>query len=154
MGVEVEGKMYYLERSESITTSDGDYIRTEVYTILISASVLKDNFSKRVRQSLKKIKKDKSIMILFAEKEYATVILNKSDYIERCNHHIKNSPYQDLKNNPANKIKWEGDKLIKGLKDQNIISEELTERFNLWTRKPLNSMELQKYIKKAFPNDQ
>ena len=35
-----------------------------------------------------------------------------------------NGPYQYLRTNPLNKNNLQGYKLIKGLKDQNIISEE------------------------------
>ena len=60
---EVEGKIDYLERTGSITNSNGAYTRAEISTILTSASVPKDNISKKERQALKKLKNDKSIMI-------------------------------------------------------------------------------------------
>ena len=49
------------------------------------------------RKALKQLQADTSIVILPADKDRPTVILNREDYLEKCMDHINNGPYQLLK---------------------------------------------------------
>ena len=77
---------------------------------------------------------DDAIIILPADKGRATVILNKEDYIRKCNDHIGNGPYQCLKKDLTESIKREARQKLQHLLDRNIIYKELC-----WKLKPTDS---------------
>ena len=54
--------------------------------------------------ALKSLKQNDSIIILPVDKGRATVILNKEDYIRKCNEHLENGPYIKIKKDPINSV--------------------------------------------------
>ena len=48
-------------------------------------------------KALKELQSDTSILILPADKDLSTVVLNREDYLEKFMDHINNVPYQLLK---------------------------------------------------------
>ena len=58
-----------------------------------------------------------TIFILPADKSHATAILNKEDYIRKCNDHIDNGPYQYLKKDLTESIKHEARQKLQRLLD-------------------------------------
>ena len=48
-------------------------------------------------KALKELQSDTSILILPADKDISTVVLNREDYLETFMDHINNVPYQLLK---------------------------------------------------------
>ena len=56
-------------------------------------------------RALKILQSDTSIVILPADKNRSTVILNLKDYLKECMDYINNDPYQLLKKDPTTKIK-------------------------------------------------
>ena len=124
----VEGSLKTLNKVE------GDTIRAKVSLTLQKAKLPKDNLSKAERASLKNLRDDDTIIILPADKGRATVILNKEDYIRKCNDHIDNGPYQYLKKDLTESIKREARQKLQRLLDRNIIDKEL-----YWKLKPTDS---------------
>ena len=51
--------------------------------------------------ALKKLAKDKDIVILPADKGNVTVMLNKEDYNQKMNDLLKGASYKQMKSNPA-----------------------------------------------------
>ena len=69
---------------------------------------------------------DTSVVILPADKDRSSIILNREDYLEKCVDHINNGPYQFLKkSSPATKIKAKILKQLKALKDNEFIDREI-----------------------------
>jgi len=52
----------------------------------------------------KKFKNNKDILILRADKGYATVIMKSKEYKEKMNKIIEEGPYKTINKNPINKI--------------------------------------------------
>ena len=148
---EVEGKLDYLEKAESISVGDGASIRAEICTILTNSALPKDNISRKERKALTDLRKDNSIKILSADKGRATVILNNSDYIDKCTQHIENGPYKYLKRDPTSKNKRQGLKLIKSLHDLKIISDETYRRIKPADSHAPRFYGLPKIHKEGFP---
>ena len=48
-------------------------------------------------KALKELQSDTSILILPADKDISTIVLNREDYLEKFMDHINNVPYQLLK---------------------------------------------------------
>ena len=72
--------------------AEADNISAKTSLVLQKVSPPKDNLSKKQRQALHSLKEDKEITILPADKGRATVILNKEDYIKKCNDHLDSGP--------------------------------------------------------------
>ena len=85
--------------------AEADNIRAKTSLVLQKASPPNDKLSQKQRQALHSLKEDKEITILPADKGRATVILNKEDYIKKCNDHLDNGPYIELKKDPTERIK-------------------------------------------------
>ena len=69
-------------------------------------------------QHIKNLRDDDAIIILPADKGRATVILNKEDYIRKCNDRIDNGPYQYLKKDLTESIKRETRQKLQRLLDR------------------------------------
>ena len=98
---------------------------TKVSLTLQNSKPPKDNLSKDERKALKELQFDASIVILPADKDRSTVILNREDYLEKCMDHINNGPYQLLRKDPTTKIKAKTLKQLKVLKDNEFIDNKL-----------------------------
>ena len=70
-------------------------------------------------------KEDTEITILPADNGQATVILNKEDYIKKCNHHLDSGPYIKLQKDPTERIKREARTKLAILKDNETIDHSL-----------------------------
>ena len=89
---------------KNLPIAEADNIRAKTSLVLQKASTPEDNVSKMQRQALYSLKEDKEITILPADKGRATVILNKEDYIKKCNDHLDSGPYIKLLKDPAERI--------------------------------------------------
>ena len=105
--------------------AEADNIRAKTSLVLQKASPPKDNLSKKQRQALHSLKEDKEITILPADKGRATVILNKEDYIKKCNDHLDSGPYIKLKKDPTERIKKEARTKLAILRDNGTIDQSL-----------------------------
>ena len=85
---EVENAVKDLDKVE------GDNIRAKISLTLRNAQQPEQNISKEERKTLKSLKTDESIIILLADKGRSTVVLDKTDYTQKCNDHIDNGPYE------------------------------------------------------------
>ena len=94
---------------KNLPMAEADNIRAKTSLVLQKASLPKDNLSKKQRQALHSLKEDKEIIILPADKGRATVILNKEDYIKKCNDHLDSGPYIKLKKDPTERqeLNWQ-----------------------------------------------
>ena len=86
---------------KDLEKEEADTICAKVSLTLQNSKPPKDNLSKDERKALKELQSDTSIVIWPADKGRSTVILNREDYLEKYMDHIKNVPYQILKNDSS-----------------------------------------------------
>ena len=110
---------------KDLEKEEADMIRSKVSLKLVNSKPPKDNLFKDERKALKELQSDTSIVILPADKDRSTVILNREDYLEKCMDCINNGPYQLLKKDPTTKIKVKTLKQLKVLKDNESIDNKL-----------------------------
>ena len=92
----MESSLYIIEKSEA------DTIRAKVSLTLQNSEKPKNNLSKGKQSPMKDLMKNENIIILPAGKGQATVILNKVDYLLKCNQHNRQrSVYKYLKRDPT-----------------------------------------------------
>ena len=61
---------------------------------------------------------------LAADKGRATVILNKEDYIRKCNEHLENGPYIKIKKDPTNNVVSQITRKLSILGDNELIDQQ------------------------------
>ena len=76
-------------------------IRAETNLILQKAKLPKKNLPTEQKKALHSLREDNSIIILPADKGRSTVILNKQDYINKCQDHLNNGPYTKIQKDPT-----------------------------------------------------
>ena len=110
---------------KNLPIAEADNVRAKTSLVLQKASPPEDNLSKKQRQAFHSLKEDKEITILPADKGRATVILNKEDYIKKCNDHLDSGPYIKLQKGPTERIKREARTKLAILRDNGIIDQSL-----------------------------
>ena len=81
-----------------------DQLKAQVLGILKSAKLPKLNITKKERQTLAELRKEKSIMILLADKGKVAVMTDTDDYKQKAITMLSdNKTYEKLNTNPARK---------------------------------------------------
>ena len=87
-------------------TEEADTIRADLSSIIRRTQAPKPNCTRNQIAALKFLQQNDNIIILPADKGRATVILNKEDYIRKCNQHLENGPY--VKISEVSFFTWRG----------------------------------------------
>ena len=107
-----------------MTTEEADTIRADLSPIICKANPPERNITRKQSTSLKCLQQNENITILPADKGRATVILDKEDYIEKCNEHLTSRPYTKLKKDPTSSIVSKVTKKLMELRDNNLIEQQ------------------------------
>ncbi|XP_071950858.1 uncharacterized protein [Antedon mediterranea] len=83
-----------------------DTVRSKIVAIVKSTTLPPSNLTPKERKAIKNLKKDKSILILPADKGRSTVILNTNDYKDKVGTMVSDTNvYELLKRNPTQNYK-------------------------------------------------
>ena len=101
-----------------------DQLRAQVAGVMKSAKLPKPNITKKERQALIELRKEKSIMILPADKGKATVIMDTGEYEQKVKTMLlKCKTYEKLNKDPTPKYKRKLVSITKKLKEEDKITE-------------------------------
>ena len=84
-----------------LDTEQADTVRRALNGILQQAEPLEPNITKEMRDALKSLKEDDSIMVLPADKGRASVVMDTDTYRAKISTLIENGPYQLLNKDPT-----------------------------------------------------
>ena len=98
-------------------------MRGEVKTILKKDNKNKPNITKEEYQAIKDLRRDKTRMVLTADKGVSMVVMDREEYISKSEEMLHTPTYQILKTDPTNKIKNKLISLLKTIKAEGGISE-------------------------------
>ncbi|CAH8868385.1 unnamed protein product [Trichobilharzia szidati] len=102
-----------------IDKTTADEVRAQCALTLKRQKCGKPNLTKQEIEALKHLKNNKDIVITKSDKGNATVVLDKSDYLDKVNTHIQTGPYEEI-NKPIdtvmNKVKKSTADLIRRMK--------------------------------------
>ena len=118
-----------------LSQAEAEEIRSETCRILRKAKPLKSNITRNERQELKKLKENKEVIVISADKGNATVVMNTDEYEEKIKEILKPETYSVKARDPTNTVErktinllketdWEQD-LIKQLKPSNSLPPRL-----------------------------
>ena len=122
--VEVSKGLCNLEKYSDISSENINIIKGIVYSNMKDSE--NNNYPKRFRKALDCLKKDENIHITKADKSGATVILNRSDYIEKMNTLLRDeNTYKELTKNPIDNVNSNFNKKVKTLLkgNENLIKK-------------------------------
>ncbi|XP_078351964.1 uncharacterized protein LOC144636650 [Oculina patagonica] len=106
-----------------LNTEQADLIRRAINSILQQAEPPEPNITKEMRDGLKSLKEDDSIMILPADKGRASVVLDTDTYRTKTSTLIENGPYQLLKKDPTDRLTRKLSEKLLTLKRSGDLSE-------------------------------
>ena len=112
------------ESIKNLPKEEADTVQAKVSLTLQNAKTPQSNLSYKECKSLKQFQKNENIIILPADKGRATVVLDKTDYYNKCYDHINNGPYCILKKDPTETIKRQVRKKLQLLKEAGYIDEK------------------------------
>ena len=84
-----------------LDAEQADTVRRAVNGILQQAEPPEHNITKEMRDALKSLKEDESIMVLPADKGRASVVMDTDTYRAKISTLIENGPYQLLNKDPT-----------------------------------------------------
>ena len=109
-----------LFRQRELSESTKDSIRSRIASTIQSASLHGSNLTKDEQHALKRLKNDKDIVFLPADKGRVTVIMDKNDYPDKMDSPVNDKQtYEELKRDPTPALQ---SKLTKPLPDVNFLS--------------------------------
>ena len=104
-------------------TEEADTIRADLSSIIRRTQAPKPNFTRNQIAALKSLQQNDNIIILPADKGRPTVILNKEDYIRKCNEHLENG-YVKIKKDPVNSVVSQITRKLSVLRDNKLIDQQ------------------------------
>ena len=108
----------------AIPSQDKESIR-QVIANTLKSTKSKSNLSKEEEKTLKQLKTDSSITIVPADKGRVTVVLDKADYVSKCEEHLSDEiTYKKINNDPNKKLKTKINSYLKELKDKGVVPED------------------------------
>ena len=91
-----------LSRQRELPESTKDNIRSRIASTIQSASLHDSNLTKDEQHALKRLRNDKDIVILPADKGRVTVVMDKTDYHDKMDALVNDKQtYEELKRDPT-----------------------------------------------------
>ena len=106
-----------------LDAEQADTVRRAVNGILQQAEPPEPNITKEMRDALKSLKEDESIMVLPADKGRASVVMDTATYQAKISTLIENGPYQLLNKDPTDRLTRKLSEKLLTLKRNGHLSE-------------------------------
>ena len=117
-------KLHVKKHGQQAETCKADTIRADLSSVIRRTQAPELNRTRNQIAALKSLQQNDNIIILPADKGRATVILNKEDYIRKCNEHLENRPYIKIKKDPTNSVVSQITKKLSVLRDNKLIDQQ------------------------------
>ena len=117
----------YIAAIEKLCTTlqqgKAEELRGEVKAKIKRIQPLKYNLTTEVHKALEELKKDKTRMILTADKGVSIVVIDKEDYIRKADELLSQPSYKNIPTDPTNKYKNKLITILKKIKPEGGIDE-------------------------------
>ncbi|KAL9954306.1 hypothetical protein ACROYT_G041825 [Oculina patagonica] len=134
-----------------LNTEQADRVRRAVNSILQQAEPPEPNITKEMRDGLKSLKEDDSIMILPADKGRASVVLDTDTYRTKMSTLIENRPYQLLNKDPTDRLTRKLSEKLLTLRRSGDLSEAVYNKIRPRHKQPPRIYGLPKIHKADVP---
>ena len=102
--------------------------RVQVKSAIQKIKPPRPNLTRGERKAITELKKDKSRMVLTADKGVALVVLNTEDYLKKAEDLLKQNTYRALTSDPTMRLKTKMINLLKTIKAKGRLSEDMYRR--------------------------
>ena len=113
---------------QKLTPGEADELRVEVKAILKKTPPPRHNLTKDEQNAIGELKRDKTRVVLTADKGVSLVVMDKEQYIKKAEELLNQLTYKTLQNDPTTKYKKKLISLLKNIKTEGGISEALYRR--------------------------
>ena len=103
--------------------------RVQVKSAIQKIKPPRSNLTRGEKKAITELKKDKSRMVLTADKGVALVVLNTEDYLKKAEDLLNQNTYMALTSDPTMRLKNKMINLLKTIKSKGRLSEDLYRRF-------------------------
>ena len=110
--------------TRQLDTEKAKKLREGVSNALHKARLPTSNLDRGMLKTMKDLQKDDSIVILPADKENATVVMDRTEYLEKMNRLLEDETYRTLKMDPTSKVEKKITKALKQLESKGYISDK------------------------------
>ena len=112
-------------RQRKLSESTKDNIRSRIASTIQSASLHDSNLTKDEQHALKRLRNDKDIVILPADKGRVTVVMDKTDYHDKMDALVNDKQtYEELKRDPTPALQRKLNSTLLTLKKTNAIDTQ------------------------------
>ena len=134
-----------------LDAEQADTVRRAVNGILQQAKPPEPNITKEMRDALKSLKEDESIMVLPADKGHASVLMDTDTYRAKMSTLIENGPYQLLNKDPTDCLTHKLSEKLLTLKRSGYLPEAVYNKIKPRRKQPPRIYGLPKIHKANVP---
>ena len=134
-----------------LDAEQADTVRRAVNGILQQAKPPEPNITKEMRDALKSLKEDESIMVLPADKGHASVLMDTDTYRAKMSTLIENGPYQLLNKDPTDRLTHKLSEKLLTLKRSGYLPEAVYNKIKPRRKQPPRIYGLPKIHKANVP---
>ena len=134
-----------------LDAEQADTVRRAVNGILQQAKPPEPNITKEMRDALKSLKEDESIMVLSADKGHVSVLMDTDTYRAKMSTLIENGPYQLLNKDPTDRLTRKLSEKLLTLKRSGYLSEAVYNKIRPRHKQPPRIYGLPKIHKADVP---
>ena len=134
-----------------LDAEQADTVRRAVNGILQQAEPPEPNITKEMRDALKNLKEDESIMVLPTDKGRASVVMDTDTYRAKMSTLIENGPYQLLNKDPTDRLTRKLSEKLLTLKRSGYLSEAVYNKIRPRHKQPPRIYGLPKIHKADVP---
>ena len=113
---------------QKLTPGEADELRVEVKAILKKTQPPRHNLTKEEQKAIGELKRDKTRVILTADKGVSLVVMDKEQYINKAEELLNQPTYKTISSDPTTKYKNKLISLLKTIKTEGGMSEALYKR--------------------------
>ena len=108
-----------------LSQQDAEELRASINWVLRASHPPKPNLTKEQNLAIRELKKDRDCIVLTADKGVAMVIMDKQDYISKTNNLLSQNTYRSIQWDPTNTIKNKLITILKRVKSQTGLSNQM-----------------------------
>ena len=114
----------------NLNSSDANELRAKVVnTIGKHGNINDQNITEKERKAIEDLRKDENIMILPADEGRNTVVMDKQEYLDKCNSMLQDTKnVQEAETRPYSQIQERSRGTAKGTESREVISNTLHKR--------------------------
>ena len=135
----------------SLQPGKAEELRGEVKANIKKMQLPKQNLTKEEHKALEELKKDKTRMILTADKGVSIVVLDREEYIRKADELLSQSSYKKISTDPTNRYKSKLLTLLKKIKTEGGMDDVTYRRLYPTWASPPKSYRLPKVHKSDMP---